>query len=142
MKKWTWAILLALTLGLLAAGYAMADQFVVCPRDVKKRQALCALMIRYGKDALVRHSYVEARNMFQKAIQADPTSQLAWAYYNRALVLSLSWNFKKTGRLFKPGTAPKFTPGPAAGPKPSAPAVKKPAPAAAPIPPSPPDEGC
>jgi Tfp pilus assembly protein PilF len=142
MKKWTWAILLALTLGLGAAGLAAADQFVVCPQDVKKRQALCALMIRYGKDALVRHSYLEARDMFQKAIQADPTSRVAWAYYNRALVLSLSWNFQKTGRLFKPGTAPKFTPAPAAGAKPSALPAKKPAPAASPIPPTPPDEGC
>jgi hypothetical protein len=142
MRKWTWAILIALTLGLGAASLAMAKQVTVCPQDLKKRQSLCALMIRYGKDALVRHQYIEARNLFQKAIQADPSSRLAWAFYNRALVLSLSWNFKMTGRFFKPGTAPRFAPAPAAAPKPAAPAAKKPAPAASPIPPTPPDEGC
>ncbi|MBU1740935.1 MAG: hypothetical protein KKC37_05265, partial [Proteobacteria bacterium] len=89
MKKWTWVILIVLTLGFVAAGLAAADQFVVCPPDVKKRKALCALMIRYGRDALARYQFDQARQFFQKAVQADPSSRLAWAYYNRALVLSL-----------------------------------------------------
>jgi len=142
MKKWTWVILIALALGLVTAGLAAADQFVVCHPNVSKRKALCALMIRYGKDSLVRLQFDQARQYFQKAVQADPSSRMAWAWYNRALVLSLSWNFKKTGRLFKPGTAPKFTPAPAVGPKPAAPATTKPAPAAPTVPPPPPDEGC
>jgi hypothetical protein len=145
MKKWTWAILIALTLSAGTAGLKAADQFVVCPPDVKKRQQLCALMLRYGKDAVARLQFAQAREFFRKAVQADPTSVTAWSWYDRSLLLTMAWHLRKKGLALDLRTAPQVkpaTPGaaPTPAPKPTAP---KPKPSAgAPIPPEEPDEGC
>ena len=150
MKKVVWTLIAAITISGASMGPVRAEQFTICPTDIKVRQKMCALYLRYGKDALARLKFDDARAHFKRAIQADPGSRVAWAYYNQALVLSLAWRFKVKGYMFGPETPVRtLTPsGKKPPPKPAAKPAKKPAakpakkPAGPAIPPPPPDEGC
>jgi len=51
---------------------------------------LCARMIRHGQTAFERRRYREAKQLFWKAILADPTSKLAWRSYDMAVVFALA----------------------------------------------------
>jgi len=53
-------------------------------------KALCAKMLRFGKEAYMRGKYLDAKEYFRKAIQADPTSQTAWRYYEQAVIFGLA----------------------------------------------------
>ena len=50
----------------------------------------CAKMIRFGKQAYMRGKYLDAKEYFRKAVQADPQSALAWQYYDLASVFALA----------------------------------------------------
>ena len=56
-------------------------------------KALCAKMLRFGKEAYVRGKYLDAKEYFRKAVQADPASQKAWRYYDLATVFALAFSF-------------------------------------------------
>jgi outer membrane biosynthesis protein TonB len=60
---------------------------------------VCALMLRKGKESFARARYNEAKDLFRKAIQADPTSQKAWSYYDLAQMYSVAEQFKNHGRI-------------------------------------------
>ncbi len=92
-------------------------------------KAFCAKMIRFGKQAYDRGKYLDAKNYFRKAIQADPTSSAAWRFYDQAVIFALAENVEKDARLILPGTSEREEKG--AGAAPSAP----------PIPPKPAAEG-
>ncbi|BBD08477.1 hypothetical protein [Desulfovibrio ferrophilus] len=52
--------------------------------------ALCARLIRFGKVSLARKQHLEAKRFFWKAILVEPTSKLAWMYYDQAVLFTLA----------------------------------------------------
>ena len=94
-------------------------------------KAFCSKMIRYGQEAYQRGKYLDAKEYFRKAIQADSSSVAAWAYYDQALIFALAEKVEKDANLVmpdmstrteQPAVAPTKIPPP---PKPKA--KKKPA---------------
>ena len=91
-------------------------------------KALCAKMLRFGKQAYMRGKYLDAKAYFRKAVQADPASQVAWRYYDLAAVFALAERVEQDASLIAPGTSTRGEPAPgapsAAPPAPKAPGKK------------------
>jgi len=51
---------------------------------------LCKRLIRFGQNSFDRGRYLEAKELFWKAIMADPTSELAWRSYDRSVIFALA----------------------------------------------------
>ncbi len=66
---------------------------------------LCAKMIAAGKEYYVRGKYLDAKNFFRKAIEADPRSQKAWRYYDQTMVFALAEKVEKNNDLLIPDTS-------------------------------------
>jgi len=84
---------------------------------------LCALMLRKGKESFSRTKYNEAKDFFRKAVQADPTSQKAWSYYDLSLFYTVGEQYKNHGKVVlssapQPEAAQELAP-------PTAPAVEE-----------------
>ena len=90
-------------------------------------KAFCAKMIRFGKQAYQRGKYLDAKGYFRRAITADPSSSLAWRYYDMAVVFGLAEKVEKNANLIAPDvsvrgetgygkTVPSAPPPPKAGP--------------------------
>jgi len=120
------AILFFLVLGLvsLLAGVALAEE----PKSVAPDKALCAKMLRFGKEAYMRGRYLDAKEYFRKAIQADPQSTEAWVFYDQSVIFALAEKVEKNADLVLPDLSTRATlpagqaPPPAA--KPAKPAGK------------------
>nr|MBC8362764.1 hypothetical protein [Candidatus Desulfatibia profunda] len=69
-----------------------------CPPD----KELCAKMLRFGQQAYVRGKYLDAKEYFRKAVQADPTSMNAWTYYDMTVVFALAEKVEKNSNLVLP----------------------------------------
>ena len=69
-------------------------------------QEQCALMLRKGKESFTRGKYTEAKELFRKAILADPNSQKAWSYYDLAQMYSVAEQFKNHGRIVQSSAPP------------------------------------
>ena len=116
-------LFLALLAFLLAA-------FVTLPQMVageeRKRfipdKALCAKMLQFGKQAYMRGKYLDAKEYFRKAVQADPSSLVAWRYYDLAAVFALAEKVEQDASLIAPGTSTRGEP------TPGTPSVAPPAP--------------
>jgi len=89
----------------------------------------CAEMIRFGKQAYERGKYLDAKEYFRKAVQADPTSTAAWRHYDLAVIYALAEKVNKDNGLIAPDVSPQ-------GP---APKITTPEATAPPLPPPPPD---
>lgn len=110
-------------------------------------KALCAEMIRFGVQSYQRSKYLDAKEYFRKAIQADPSSAEAWRRYDLAVIYALAEKVNKDTGLIAPDVSPQG-PAPAA----AAPAAAAPVETAPPPPPPAPakkpkfviesDEGC
>ncbi len=90
-------------------------------------KALCAKMLRFGKEAYARGKYLDAKEYFRKAVQADPFSQVAWRYYDQAVIFALAEKVEKEANLLLPDVSTRThlpTQGP---PAPSPASPKKPA---------------
>ena len=74
-------------------------------QNYKVNPELCALMLRKGQESFSRARYIEAKELFRKAIVADPGSQKAWSYYDLAQMYSVAEQFKNHGRIVQ-STAP------------------------------------
>ena len=89
-------------------------------------KALCAEMIRFGKQSYQRGKFLDAKEYFRRAVQADPASPLAWRHYDLSVISALAEKVNKDTGLIAPDVSPQ---GPAqakaAAPPPPAP---KPAP--------------
>ncbi len=72
------AVTMAVEYGLLKSQVASFDR------------ELCARLIRFGQVAMDRGRYTEAKRFFWKALLVDPTSKLAWRYYDQAVLHTLS----------------------------------------------------
>ena len=65
-------------------------------------KALCEKMIRHGQEAYERGKYLDAKEFFRKAVQADPSSLNAWAYYDQAVIFALAEKVEKDANLVMP----------------------------------------
>ncbi len=63
---------------------------------------LCLQMMRYGEEAYWRGRYLDAKQYFRKAIQADPTNEKAWMYYDLATIYALAEKVEKNMNLIAP----------------------------------------
>jgi hypothetical protein len=63
---------------------------------------LCTKMIRFGVQALERKRYLDAKEYFRKALHADTTSEMAWEYYDLAVIFALAEKVNKNHNLIKP----------------------------------------
>lgn len=120
------ALAFILTTFFAASTYTMAQGPPNCPPDT----ALCAKMLRFGKEAYARGKYLDAKEYFRKAVKADPTSLTAWRYYDQTVIFGLAEKVEKNADLVLPDVSTRQEPGvglpPAAAPVP---------PAASPVPP-------
>jgi len=65
-------------------------------------KALCAKMLRFGKQAYMRGRNLDAKEYFRKAVQADPSSVTAWRYYDLATIFALAEKVEKNANLIAP----------------------------------------
>ena len=68
-------------------------------------RALCARMLRFGKQAYVRGKYLDAKEYFRRAVKADPGSSVAWKYYDQAVIFALAEKVEKNAELILPDTS-------------------------------------
>lgn len=109
---------------LFLPGYACADNTTASSPD----KSLCAKMIQSGKQAYQAGRYLDAKEYFRKAIQADPSSAAAWEHYDLAITHALAEKVEKKSGLIAPDESAKdpakaveASPAP---PQPQAPAKK------------------
>jgi len=111
-------------------------------------KALCAEMIRFGVQSYQRSKYLDAKEYFRKAIQADPSSVEAWRHYDLAVIYALAEKVNKDTGLIAPDASPQGPPSAAAAPAAAPPAATAPPPPPPPAPAKKPkftvesDEGC
>jgi len=98
-----WAIVVSLVVTSTSALLATEK-----PKPFIPDKALCAKMLRFGKEAYMRGKYLDAKEYFRKAIQADPTSQTAWLYYDQAVIFGLAERVEKEVGLLLPGKSQRL----------------------------------
>lgn len=86
-------------------------------------KALCAKMLRFGQEAYARGKYLDAKEYFRKAIQADLASDLAWRHYDLATIFALAEKAEQNAKLIAPGqsTRQEVSPAGQAAPAPPPP---------------------
>jgi len=95
--------LLTALIVLLAAFFFLPINFFAQGHgDSPSDKALSAKMLRFGQQAYVRGKYLDAKEYFRKAIQADPTSVNAWTYYDMSVVFGLAEKVEKNANLVLP----------------------------------------
>jgi hypothetical protein len=104
----------------------------------KKRSAE---MIRFGKQAYERGKFLDAKEYFRKAVQADPASTAAWRHYDLSVIHALAEKVNKNTGLIAPDVSPQG-PAPAVAAPPPPPPTQQPAPAKKPKFVIEEDEGC
>jgi hypothetical protein len=101
-------------LALLLAAFIYIPQMVV--GEERKLfipdKALCAKMLRFGKQAYMRGKYLNAKEYFRRAVQADPASLVAWRYYDLAAVFALAEKVEQDVSLIAPGVSTRGEPAP------------------------------
>ena len=90
-------------------------------------KALCAEMIRFGTQSYQRGKFLDAKEYFRKAVQADPGSNVAWKHYDLSVISALAEKVNKDTGLIEPdvsiqgkaatGSAPPPPPSPKPAPK-------------------------
>ncbi|MFZ0452015.1 MAG: hypothetical protein WAL98_22510 [Desulfatiglandaceae bacterium] len=111
------ALFLALVIGI--PGRTMAQE----PTSFVPDKAQCAKMLRFGKEAYSRGMYLDAKEYFRKAVQADPGSSVAWRYYDQAVIFALAEKVQKNAGLVLPDVSKRPVSGkttPQAAPPPPA----------------------
>ena len=107
MKLKSMIVIWIFILGFLSAS-ALGAVAAEKPKPFTPDKALCAKMLRFGKEAYMRGKYLDAKEYFRKAIQADPTSQTAWRYYDQAVIFALAEKVEKDAGLLLPGKSERF----------------------------------
>jgi len=70
-------------------------------------KALCAEMIRFGKQSYQRGKFLDAKEYFRRAVQADPASPLAWRHYDLSVISALAEKVNKDTGLIAPDVSPQ-----------------------------------
>lgn len=84
-------------------------------------KALCAEMIRFGKQSYQRGKFLDAKEYFRRAVQADPASPLAWRHYALSVISALAEKVNKDTGLIAPDVSPQgASPAKASAPPPPA----------------------
>lgn len=65
-------------------------------------KALCAKMLRLGKESYSRGKYLDAKEYFRKAVQADPGSEVAWRHYDQTVIFGLAEKVEKEAGFLAP----------------------------------------
>jgi len=93
--------------GLLLTLFLLLPPAVSAQESTRKGtdKAFCAKMIRHGQEAYQRGKYLDAKEYFRKAVQADPSSVAAWAYYDQAVIFALAEKVEKNANLVMPDTS-------------------------------------
>ena len=126
---------LAIVLGMVAAlalGLALAVPAEVSKPGDCQNKTLCAEKMRFGEQAFSRGDYASAKTYFKQAVQADPLSARAWAFYDLSIMYDVALQVQKAGQVKVsgapvPGTAPAAAPsGAAAAPPPAPKSAPKP----------------
>ena len=101
-------------LALLLAAFITLPQMVAGEEHkvLVPDKALCAKMLQFGKQAYMRGKYLDAKEYFRKAVQADPASMVAWRYYDLAAVFALAEKVEQDASLIAPGTSVRGEPAP------------------------------
>ncbi len=68
-------------------------------------------MLRFGKEAYARGKYLDAKEYFRKAVQADSTSLTAWRYYDQTVIFGLAEKVEKNADLVLPDVSTRQEPG-------------------------------
>jgi len=84
--------------------------FVFLPQNVSGEdakafvpdKARCAQMIRFGKQSYQRGKFLDAKEYFRMALQADPASSMAWRHYDLAVISALAEKVNKNMGLIAP----------------------------------------
>ena len=118
--------------GVLLALFLLLPSIVPAEESPRKGtdKAFCAKMIRHGQEAYQRGKYLDAKEYFRKALQADPSSVSAWTYYDQAVIFALAEKVEKNANLIMPDTSsrseqPGMAPTAKAPPPPPKPKAKK-----------------
>jgi tetratricopeptide (TPR) repeat protein len=124
IKGWLACVTLAAFLLATAPFFPMGSAEAADPKpSVDKEKA--AEMVRFGIQSYQRSKYLDAKEYFRKAIQADPGSAVAWRYYDLAVIYALAEKVNKNMGLIAPDVSPQGPADEAAAPPPP----EKPAPA-------------
>ena len=89
--------------------------FIFLPQNTPARDArtyvpdtaLCARMIRFGKQAYQRGKFLDAKKYFRRAVQADPASPVAWRHYDLSVISALAEKVNKDTGLIVPDVSPQ-----------------------------------
>ena len=82
------------------------------PKPMVPDKELCAKMLRFGKEAYMRGKYLDAKEYFRKAVQADPSSEIAWQHYDLAAIFALAEKVEKNADLIAPDVSARELPAP------------------------------
>lgn len=124
-------ILMAVLLSIPLLHFWQTNTYCEKPLLIIPDEALCAEKLRFGKEAYLRGRYLDAKEHFRKAVQADPTSLVAWRYYDQATIFALAEKVEKDANLTLPdvstrGGSDECSPRPTTKPSPkSKPSEKK-----------------
>ncbi len=67
-----------------------------------EKKQLCQKMLRLGQQCYWRGRYLDAKQFFKKAIEADPTNEKAWRFYDLATIFALAEKVEKNQGLIAP----------------------------------------
>lgn len=109
-----------LTIIFYASGSVSAQEPANCPPD----KALCAKMLRFGKQAYARGKYLDAKEYFRNAVKADPSSITAWRYYDQSVIFGLAEKVEKNGKLILPDVSTRHESAAGVSPQPPPPPQK------------------
>jgi len=108
--------------------------FIFLPQNAPAQEAkvfvpdktLCAEMIRFGKQSYQRGKFLDAKEYFRRAVQADPASPLAWRHYDLSVISALAEKVNKDTGLIAPDVSPQgASPAKTSAPPPPAPKPSK-----------------
>jgi len=122
------AFLIGFVLLLLTIYFVSNNSLAQAPTGCPPDKELCARMLRFGQQAYMRGKYLDAKEYFRKALQADPASMNAWTYYDMTVVFALAEKVEKNSNLVlpdvstRPETAADLSSAPPPAPSQAAPA--------------------
>ena len=88
-------LILSPTLEVNAAAPGSETGGIQLAEPTNQDREYCASMIRFGKEAFQRGRYLDAKQFFRQAIEADRTNSKAWLFYDRTVIFALAENVKQ-----------------------------------------------
>ncbi len=78
----------------------MAEEYGLAKSQIASFDAaLSGRLVRFGRVAMGRGRFLEAKRFFWKALLVDPTSVLAWRFYDQAVIFGLADKVEKSPDL-------------------------------------------